>query len=156
KPKKQKVVPPRLVVKTDREFAPAAVPALNANQLIAFRYHAIDFKTQPLRRYYRTAVVPGHVTTAPHKTDQAWQLPTLNTQFNWNPEGPGDYTFFVQFIDRDLNYSEPARAELRIVTPWYESMALMIPTSAGILGLVGWAFVARTLYVRKRREAERL
>jgi PAS domain S-box-containing protein len=32
----------------------------------------------------------------------------------------------------------------------------MLPAGAGIAGLLGWAFVARALYTRKRRESERL
>ena len=32
----------------------------------------------------------------------------------------------------------------------------MVPLAGVNLGLVGWAFAARTLYIRKRREAARL
>lgn len=32
----------------------------------------------------------------------------------------------------------------------------MLPAGFGAAGLLGWAFVARTLYLRKRRESERL
>ncbi len=42
------------------------------------------------------------------------------------------------------------------MTPWYPNAWIMVPGGAGILGLFGWAILARALYVRKRREAERL
>ena len=35
-------------------------------------------------------------------------------------------------------------------------MALMVPAGAGVLGLLGWGFAGLGMYVRKRREAERL
>ena len=35
-------------------------------------------------------------------------------------------------------------------------MAFVIPAGAAVFGLIGWAFVARFLYMRKRRQAERL
>ena len=124
--------------------------------MVGFRFDAADFKTQPLRRFYRCALVPGRLASPPAQRAAAWGEPTLATQFDWNPTGPGDYTFFVQFIDRDLNYSEPARAFLRVVTPWFANAWIMAPGGTGILGLLGWAFVARMLYANKRREADRL
>ncbi len=156
KPRKHHVVPPQVLVKTEREFEPDALPALHTKQLVVLRYEANDFKTAPVRRFFRTALVRGRASAPPGRDDAVWQPPTLATQFNWNPEEAGDYTFFVQFIDRDLNYSEPARVPLKVIIPWYESMAFIVPAGVGVVGLVGWAFVARMLYARKRREAERL
>jgi signal transduction histidine kinase/ligand-binding sensor domain-containing protein/DNA-binding NarL/FixJ family response regulator len=157
RPTRGKPGAPRLTVKTDREYSNTQqVPAITAGQLVGFRFNAVDFKTQPFRRFYRCAIVPGRAETPPTKRDAAWREPTLATQFDWNPPAPGAYTFFVQFIDRDLNYSEPARAFLRVITPWYANAWIMVPAGGGILGLVGWTFVARALYQRKRRETERL
>src|SRR5262249_33173193 len=47
-------------------------------------------------------------------------------------------------------------ATFQVVLPWHSNMALMIPAGAGCMGLLGWAFVARTLVVRRKREAARL
>ncbi len=157
RPTSQQTEAPELLVKTDVEHRSTdRIPAIHSGQLIGFRFNAVDFKTQPFRRFYRYAKVPGHVTDPPGKRDPAWREPTLATQFDWNPDKPGDYTFFVQSIDRDLNYSEPARALLTIVTPWFANAFIMVPGGGGLLGLLGWAFVARSLYARKRREAEQL
>src|SRR4029453_2755661 len=110
--------------------------AITSGQLIGFRFNAADFKTQPFRRFYRCAIVPGRVETPPAKRDPAWREPTLATQFDWNPAAPGDYTFFVQFIDRDLNYSKPARAFLKIITPWYANAWITLPGGGAALGLL--------------------
>jgi PAS domain S-box-containing protein len=123
---------------------------------VGFRFNAVDFKTVPSRRSYRCAIMPGRVTDPPGWRDAPWRDQTLATGFDWNPEKPGDYTFFVESIDRDLNYSEPARAFLRIVTPWYANAFIMVPSGGALLGLVGWAFMARSLVIRRKREADEL
>ena len=157
RPSRVKSPRPELLVKTDVEHRNLeALPAIHSGQLVAFRFGAVDFKTQPSRRLYRSAVVPGRVEQPPPRTDPAWREPTLGTQYDWNPEAAGEYTFFVQAIDRDLNYSEQARAFLQIVTPWYANALIMVPGTGAVAGLLGWALVARVLYGRKRREAGQL
>jgi signal transduction histidine kinase/ligand-binding sensor domain-containing protein/CheY-like chemotaxis protein len=157
RPSRKKLAAPGLIVKTDSEHRSTdEIPAINAGQLVGFRFDTVDFKTQPLRRSYRWAIMPGQVEQPPGKTDPAWREPTLATHFDWNPPTPGAYTFFLQFIDRDLNYSEPARAFLRIVTPWYANGWIMIPGGIGMGGLFGWALVARSLVSRRKRESEQL
>jgi signal transduction histidine kinase/DNA-binding response OmpR family regulator/ligand-binding sensor domain-containing protein len=157
RPSRQKAAAPELIVKTDVEHrSTEEIPAINFGQLVGFRYNAVDFKTQPFRRFYRSAIVPGRVTDPPGQRDAAWRDQTLATGFDWNPTNAGAYTFFVQFIDRDLNYSEPARAFLLIVTPWYANAWIMAPGGIAMAGLLGWAFVARSLVIRRKREAEQL
>jgi signal transduction histidine kinase/CheY-like chemotaxis protein/ligand-binding sensor domain-containing protein len=157
RPTRKAVRPPQLVVKTDRERSSAEkIPAISTGQLVGFRFNAVDFKTQPFHRFYRCAIVPGRIETPPAKRDSAWHEPTLATQFDWIPKAPGEYTFFVQFIDRDLNYSELARADLRVVTPWFASAWIMAPSGGAALGLIGWAFVAGALVIRRKRQAEQL
>jgi signal transduction histidine kinase/DNA-binding response OmpR family regulator/ligand-binding sensor domain-containing protein len=157
RPRRQSLAAPELIVKMDVEYRNAEqIPAINSQQLVGFRFNAVDFKTQPNRRLYRYAILAGHMAAAPAPRDSAWHEPSLARQVDWNPPGPGDYTFFVQYIDRDLNYSEPARAQLKIVTPWYASAWIIVPGGGGVVGLLGWAVVARVLYTNKRREAARL
>ncbi|MBL9175605.1 MAG: response regulator, partial [Verrucomicrobiales bacterium] len=157
RPSRQRTLPPQLAIKTDQERGSAeTIPAIPTGQWVGFRVSAVDFRTQPLRRLYRRAIVPGRVEAPPAQRDAAWNEPTLATQFDWSPKEPGDYTVFVQSIDRDLNYSEPARVSLRVVTPWFANAWIVAPSGGVALGLVGWAFVARTLVVRRKREAEKL
>ena len=40
--------------------------------------------------------------------------------------------------------------------PWQANPAIIVPAGLAVVGLAIWAFVARLLYARKRREAERL
>jgi len=157
RPKQEELIAPQLIVQTDRDYGGASeVPAITPGSLAIFRYNAADFKTQPLKRRFRYARVTGRVDMPPAKRDPAWSEPTLKTQFDWKADVPGYYTVFVQFIDRDLNYSKPARAFIRVVTPWYANAWIMAPAGTTFAGLLVWAFIARLLYARKRREAERL
>jgi signal transduction histidine kinase/DNA-binding response OmpR family regulator/ligand-binding sensor domain-containing protein len=157
RPSRQKPAAPELVVKTDVEHRSTDdIPAINFGQLVGFRFNAADFKTLPYRRFYRSAIVAGRPTDPPGPHDAAWREQTLATGFDWNPATPGIYTFFVQCIDRDMNYSEPARAVLQIVTPWYANAWIMIPGGIVMAGLFGWAVVARSLVIRRNREADQL
>ena len=136
RPVRQKTSPPQVVVKTDQERGGGeTIPAIPTGQWVGFRVNAVDFRTQPLRRLYRRAIVPGRVETPPAKRDAAWNEPTLATQFDWNSKVPGDYTVFVQSIDRDLNYSEPARVTLRVFTPWFANAWIVAPSGAIASGL---------------------
>ncbi len=90
-----------------------------------------------------------------HDTNSGWQVLT-EPQFVWNAPETGEHTLAVQYIDRDLNYSPPTLVPLRIVPPWYLNAWIVGPFGGTTGGLLIWAFIARSLYIRKRREAERL
>jgi PAS domain S-box-containing protein len=157
RPTREELLAPQLEVQTDRTYRSGQeIPSLATGSLAIFRYNAVDFKTQPHKRLYRHALVPGRIETPPSKRDPAWGEPSLQAQFDWKAGDPGYYSLFAQFIDRDLNYSQPARAFLRVVTPWYANAWIMVPGGGGGLALVGWAFVAGSLAMRRKREAEEL
>jgi PAS domain S-box-containing protein len=148
---------PAVFVQTDQVHANLqALPHITAGRLVTFKVKAVDFRTRPEKRLYRYAVVPGRVDNAPAKTNAAWLPPTRNAELEWPFQAAGEYTFFAQSIDRDLNYSTPAAAHLTIVPPWFANAWIMVPSGGVLLGLVGWAFVARALVLRRKHEAEQL
>jgi PAS domain S-box-containing protein len=148
---------PTIAVQTDQLYTDLnAMPELTAGRLVTFKFNTTDFRTRPEKRLYRCAVVPGRVEAPPARMDSRWQPPTRAAHFEWLARHRGDYTVFVQSIDRDLNYSAPAVAHLAIVPPWFANAFIMAPAGGGILGLVSWAFVARALVIRRKREAEQL
>jgi signal transduction histidine kinase len=147
---------PELSIKTDREYRGEKTPALRPGELASFRFNAIDYVTQPVRRLYRYALLPGHVENSPARRDPAWNEPVLADHYEWSTNAAGNYTFFVQFIDRDLNYSEPARAYFSVVTPWYASMALLLPSGGILLGSMIIAALSAGRALKRKREAERL
>jgi PAS domain S-box-containing protein len=156
-PRKLDLKAPRLSVQSDRLYEELTnLPPVTAGRLVTFKFSVVDYRTRPERQQVRWALLPGVVAAAPAKADSRWQEPQVKTQMEWTPKEAGAWTLFVQYIDRDLNYSAPARVALEVVPLWYQNAFIMVPSSGAALGLVGWAFVARSLVIRRKREAEQL
>jgi signal transduction histidine kinase/CheY-like chemotaxis protein/ligand-binding sensor domain-containing protein len=150
---RNKTVPikPAVVVRTDRTHSDLRhLPPFVQGRWATFRFDASDASTPAERRQYRIEVRGDEPGTTNFVSVQA------EPQFDWRPEKPGNYAISVQYVDGELNYSRPVLAQLNVVAPWYRNAFIMVPVVAGNVGLLGWAFAARMLYMRKRREAERL
>ncbi len=156
-PRKLALKAPRLAVQADRLYETLTnLPSIVAGRLVTLRFSAIDYRTRPENQQYRWALLPGDVAAAPAKTDPKWSEPSRMVQYPWTASGAGTWTFFVQSIDRDLNYSAPARVAFQVVPPWFADAFIVVPSGGALLGLVAWTFVARSLVIRRKREAERL
>jgi serine phosphatase RsbU (regulator of sigma subunit)/ligand-binding sensor domain-containing protein len=83
-----------------------AVPAFSVGARIIIKYSSIDFRTVPEKRQYRCRI---------SEIDSDWGKPTKSDTFDYAFDSPGRYTFEVQTIDRDLNYSEPASVKLEVI-----------------------------------------
>ena len=81
---------------------------------------------------------------------------TKDRRFDWTPDRAGRFTFEVQAIDRDLNYSSPARLAFTIVPPWYLHAWIIVPVGGSGLGLTLLSVIFGSKYYRQRREAQRL
>ncbi len=148
---------PTVSVQLDQLYRDVSqLPKVLADRLITFKCSAVEFRTRPARRLYRYAIVPGHQERAPAKTNSLWSAADSAPQFAWRTNKAGAYTFFAQMIDRDLNYSTPAAVHFQIVPPFYANAFIMVPSGSVAVGLIGWAFVARSLVLRRKREAEQL
>ncbi len=93
-------------------------------------YSSIDFRTIPEKRQYRYRIFETRdlrhetsdvrletVESRSPRRDVPYNPPTKQADFDWIPEKSGKYTFEVQAIDRDLNYSEPASVSIIISPP---------------------------------------
>ncbi len=134
----------------------SSLPEFTSGTHLTIRYRAVDFTTRPESRQYRHQLVRGLLSAAELQDQSRWTEPTRDTAIEWTPDQPGTYMLAVQFIDRDLNYSKPTLARVTVVPPWYLNAFIMVPVATVNLGLFGWALFARSLYLRKRREAVRL
>ncbi|MHB8522792.1 MAG: sensor histidine kinase [Limisphaerales bacterium] len=125
------------------------LPLVQTGHRVAVQYQETDLKTHPEKRqfWYRLATQAGETVFAAVTKDRS---------FEWTPRKAGTYSFEVQAIDRDLNYSAPARLTLRVSVPWFANACILTPIGGAFGGLIVWAFVARSLYTRKKREAEGL
>ncbi|MBM3237206.1 hypothetical protein FJZ31_13015 [Candidatus Poribacteria bacterium] len=107
---------------------------------ISVSYHAISFKTRPgaMKYFYQLA---KQQTSEVFKTSEVWQGPTNEETVEYFNLKPGEYTFKVQAVDRDLNYSEPASVSIVIPSPpFYQTgiflMALSITGGVLLIGVI--------------------
>jgi len=77
---------------------------------IVFKFHAISFKTRPeeIKYFYQLS-----------GQDPDWQGPTNQERIEYYNLNSGEYTFKVQAVDRDLNYSQIANLTLKITQQSY-------------------------------------
>ncbi|MEW6160597.1 MAG: LamG-like jellyroll fold domain-containing protein, partial [Verrucomicrobiota bacterium] len=143
-----------LSIQSEQSFTNlASLPTLKTGARLTVHFDAIDFKTVPEKRQFRCALMKSRAAE-PNKF--AWQRATFETHFEWTPPEPGSYTFAVQAIDRDLNYSTPATLVLNIVAPWYANAWVLYPGGSMMVALGLTALVATAKAKRRKREAQEL
>jgi DNA-binding NtrC family response regulator/streptogramin lyase len=71
-----------------------------------FEYKGLSFRTHPRQMLY-TSRLKGF--------DADWNAPTHELRAHYAHLPPGDYTFEVRAIDRDLNYSSPSSVEIKVL-----------------------------------------
>jgi signal transduction histidine kinase/ligand-binding sensor domain-containing protein/CheY-like chemotaxis protein len=148
---------PRLKVQTDAEYTDlTAIPAITAGRRVTFKLGVTDAKTRAEARRFRYQIVPGNLAAHELEKHGDWSPARADTQFDWTTNAAGAYTIAVQYIDRDLNYSPITAAVLTLRPAWYANAFITVPAGGAALGLLGWAFVARSLVLRRKREAEQL
>ena len=119
------------------------IPPLNFGERVTFKFDTNDFRTLPVKRQYRYRI---------RELNSAWSKPVRTTTFDHRFESKGKYTFEVQYIDRDLNYSEPASVELMINPPlFYQTMGFLI----GVSVIFGIGIVSGTVQTLKMMEQRR-
>lgn len=95
----------RAVVADRRYEETEAVTVPDSAGLVAFEYSSISFNTRPGGMIYRYRLV-GY--------QDEWQT-THARRAEYQDLPPGSYVFEVSAVDRDLNYSLPARAAVEVV-----------------------------------------
>jgi len=146
-------------VKTDKEYTNfEALPSITTGRRVTIIYNAIDYNTVPEKRQYRYRIIkiPPNPPFSKGGIDSDWRRPSRETFFDDSFDKPGTYTFEVQAIDRDLNYSEPVSLMLNVVPPWYKNGWIVFPSGGGILALLIWSIVSGLRYSAQRRESQRL
>jgi signal transduction histidine kinase/DNA-binding response OmpR family regulator len=125
---------------------------IHAGQRVTFQFGMTDFLTVPEKRQFRWQITPGVLKETDLPSSTRWEPASTKIALDWIAGKAGNWTLAVQYIDRDLNYSAPRLLPLRVVLPWHDNPALMVPLGAVFLGLLGWGIFARVLYSRKQRE----
>jgi signal transduction histidine kinase len=142
----------------DEHRIPAGVqpPPIEQGRVVRFKLDVNDLRSRAETRRFRYQVVSGRKGAADFSDTKNWLLTGKASDVSWSTDKPGPFTLAVQYIDRDMNYSPLALVPLTVFTPWYANGWVLYPGGGAIAGLLAWAFVARALVVRRKREAEQL
>ncbi len=135
---------------------PAAMIRVELGSPQTIEWGLADFTTPGEQRVFRRFLQPGHFNAREVVAQPSWTNVIGRHHFEWSPDARGPWTLAVQFVDRDGNVSAPALASYDAFLPWYRNARVLGPVVVVNFGLVGWAFVARSLYRGKRRETEEL
>ena len=94
------------------------------DQQVIFEYKGMSFSTHPRDMLY-VYRLKGY--------DSDWQPATREMRAYYRDLLPGDYTFQVRAIDRDLNYSEIAQARLSVeVDPHISALTAVLNSADGV------------------------
>ena len=77
-----------------------------------------------------------------------------NPNFEWYPEHTGKFEFFVQSIDRDLNYSSPKVLTISILNPWYLRFNFLLPFLGFISLIIYTTFSSTSRYLKQKKSLE--
>jgi len=142
-----KRVPPRISVEriiADKSYDDVSEVELPSTAThITFEYYGKSFRTKQMRYNY---ILEGYESKW-HKTwDERAEYENLE---------PGNYTFKVIAIDRDLIYSEkPATVKLKIVPPFYLRARFLAPTVGFGTILIAMLTIVSIGYVKRRRQVQ--
>jgi len=132
-------------VVADRSYGPAQAVSLSASQgLVRFEFQGSSFTTRPDGFVY-VYRLEGY--------DSAWQVTRQRwVEYYYLPLG--EYTFQVQAVDRDLNYSAPATVKLEVVPdPEKEALKVEVSRQGNKGKLVGDSPALQELQAQVRRVA---
>ena len=114
---------------------------------ISFIVNAANYNTHKDKQKFRYRI---------KEITDKWSEPSAKPIFEWVPEEAGEYTFEVQSIDRDLNYSNPASASFIISYPWYKEPKTAIPFWGIILLIISLSGYSTNNYFKQRRYSAQL
>ena len=137
----------RLNIVADREYGSVSQLTLPASQ----RFLAFEFSGQRLVRQGKAMLYRYRL----EGYDAGWRQ-THAGRAEYHDVAPGDYTFAVEAIDNDLNYSERLQVSLKVLPPWHKTPATVALLAVIVLGAAGGSLVAGRRYIGQRREAARM
>ncbi|MBT4503662.1 MAG: response regulator [Gemmatimonadetes bacterium] len=134
-------------VTADREYGPVERLSLPASQ----RYLAFQFSAERLS--HRAEELIYRYRLEGYQTD--WQQ-TRTGRAEYLDLPPGNYTFEVQAIDLDLNYSAPVQVIVTVLSPWYKDGGKVVLLSLALALFGYFSFGSSWRYYRQRQEAAQL
>ncbi|MAI86479.1 MAG: hypothetical protein CMF99_04875, partial [Candidatus Marinimicrobia bacterium] len=126
----------RYLIKNDADQSPESI----TNNRLSFIVNAANYNTHKDKQKFRYRI---------KEVSENWSSPSMNSIFEWVPKKAGNYTFEVQSIDRDLNYSKPVQASFTVLPPWYARASVYLPLLS-IFSL--FSFISYSSYSRFKKQ----
>ena len=79
-----------------------------------------------------------------------------SNNFNYTGTKTGKYDLIFKSIDRDLNYSNPAKISFSVIGPWYTNPTTAVPFWGFILFLLSFSAYTTNKYLSQRRYSLKL
>lgn len=119
-----------------------------------------DLNTHPSKRRFRYLVAAGTLGKEQKGAiafqQEPWTLPAASAALMWKPTQPGPHTIGVQYVDQDLNYSDPLWLEMMVSPMWFRNPKVIVPIAAGSFVFVAWMAINFIQFQRQREESKRL
>ena len=113
------------------------IPESITGNRISFLVNAANYNTQKEKQKFRFRT---------KELDKGWSKPINNSIIDIVPDKPGAFTFEVQSIDRDMNYSPIASVKYMIKKPWYSEASTAIPFWGIIISILAFSAYSRKKY----------
>ena len=111
---------------------------------ITFMVNAANYNTHQNKQKFRYRI---------KEISEDWSKPTEKPVFEWSPDVAGIFTFEVQSIDRDINYSKPVQSKFLIKYPWYKEPSTAIPFWGIIFLIFSISGYSTNNYFKQRKVA---
>ena len=115
------------------------------NNRIRFNFNASNYNTVQEKQKFQYRILSEDDKSEP------WSQAFAKNYFEWVPTKAGNYTFEIQSIDRDLNYSAPKNASFTVLNPWYLNPKTAIPFWGFITLLIGLTGFTSKKYINQRK-----
>ena len=139
--------------------------AISLNTVADRAYGATSQLTLPASQHFLAFEFSGQRLVKPGKAmlyryrlegyDTGWRQ-THAGRAEYDDLEPGNYTFSVEAIDNDLNYSERLQVRLTVLPPWYRRPTRVALLAVVLLSAGTGSVVAGRRYVGQRRQATRM
>jgi ligand-binding sensor domain-containing protein len=134
------------IIKDESQIHPENVQSHVFGDTVSLEYGSVAFDTQGDERLYQYKML-GY--------DTDWGKPTRATRVEYQNLRPGEYTFQVRAIDRDLNYSNPSSIKFTVsIIPFYRADT-RFKIITGVVGVLLLILIIFGLKIWASRRAEK-
>jgi ligand-binding sensor domain-containing protein len=117
------------------------------NDRIFIDISSVNYNDRIENRYFRFRVP---------EISSDWSTPQNLSSFEFNPQSAGNYTYEVQSIDSDFNYSKLLSIPFKVVPVWYLNPKTAVPFWGILLILISLTVFTSVNYQKKNLESKRL